>query len=165
MDYQAINPDEAVDQLLAQHAREANLAAVGFELDCAAMEFCQTLRALDGKEADTNLYLTNGKAQDGTDIIIGYDQVSTLADEANAKCADRIKRMTTPLDDKHLAEERAAQVTTWLASWEAEHAQHGLLIDLAESPEQVEASTVAQLYIEGKVTAARKQVSPPKPKR
>lgn len=146
MKYEVIDPTTAVDGLLAEHAIRADGAALAATIDIAKVDFVQAVRAVDGKDPDPELE--------------AFATIAAATKEASEeKCEERCARMATRMDAQMLAECRREQLGAWLRAWEAEHAQHGILIELAESPEQVEASTLAQLVIEGAVLGARKELA------
>lgn len=145
MDYKHITPTDAVDQILAQHCVQADTAVLCATVEVGKVQFLQEVRAWDSKDPDPEL------AEWG-------DAQATSLDFNAAKAEDRATRMATKLNEDVLAENRRTILEDWLRLWETEHAQHGVLIELAESEEQVEASTLAQLVIEGACRAAQAEL-------
>jgi len=143
MDY-TIDADAAKDALLRQMAIEADLDALANTIEVAKCEFCQGVRVADGKERDFELDALRDAAADS-------------ADKAAVVASDRNDRMARRLTNEDYARQRTTQLEAWLPSVETEHAQHAMHVELAVSPEQVEASTVAMIVCEAAVLAGRSE--------
>jgi len=143
MDY-TIDADAAKDALLRQMAIEADLDALANTIEVAKCEFCQGVRVADGKERDFELDALRDAAAD-------------RADNAAAIVSDRNGKMVKPPTNEDHARQRTAQLEAWLPAVEAEHAQHAVHVELAVSPEQVEASTIAMIVCEAAVLAGRSE--------
>ena len=146
MDY-TTDPTEAVNDLLDQHYLDATLFVANSAIDEARIKFCVDVREASGKPPDPTL----------TQAAIDLSESITAT---NAKIDQLSRRVPAP-DPTRVAFIRAEWLAAYIASVESEHAQHGVLIELATElgdDDQVAQSTVAQIVCEGAHVAAVEQL-------
>ena len=154
MDYTTTDPTTVETDIIADRHRQAAEMAANLDLDLARVDFCRTLRAIDGKDADPVL----------------DSEAERLTEQRDTTRADAARYAAK------LARQPAADVAArleWLdgfvAQVEREHASHVALAKLAaEEGDDPEPHVLAQLVCEGAHAAAlaeRQHLRHPKPKR
>ncbi len=133
----------AVEGFLAQKHEEALQNVANQSIDAAQLEFCAQLRELGGMPEDPAL--TEGVKQAGS----AKESATIAAEMVEAK-------MDNPPVEETIKENRRKWLVEFISKIEQEHAAHGVLIELNQglNQDQVEASTIAQLTIEGSHKAA-----------
>lgn len=139
MDY-TTDTSAAVAEILEQQYRTAKQAEANHAIDVAKIEFCADVLAVAGKDPDP--------------ALVEAATAATIAGSEASKKAAQVEKRITPLD---LTANRREWLAAYIAHIEGEHAQHGVLIELATETgdtAQIEASTVAQITIDGAHKAA-----------
>jgi len=136
MNYTQIDPIAVADVFLATQASSAAAAALAAKVNIAMRQFCQEIRIADGKEPDPALE---------RDIEFQTAAKAT----AEARLADLSGRVTGLDVDAVVTNALVQQIDEWLRGMEVDHVQHGVHLAVALSDEQVLASTMARIEIEG----------------
>lgn len=152
MDYTTTDPTAVEADIVAERHRQAAEQAANLDLDIARIDYCRTLLAIDGKDADPVL----------------DDEAAKLAEQATAAAAD-VDRLAAKLDRQPAADDtaRIEWLDAFIAQVEREHASHVALAKLAdEEGADPEPHVLAQLVCEGAHAAAlAERTEKRKPKR
>lgn len=146
MDY-TTDTSAAIEEFLSQKHEESLQNVSNQTIDSSQLEFCAQLRELGGMPEDPGL----------TEGII---QANKARESAFATVQMVEAKLSSPPEENTIKENRKRWLVAFISEIEKQHAAHGVLIELNQGmdQEQVDASTIAQLSIEGSHKAALEEL-------
>lgn len=136
-----------VQKFLASKYIDAKQEAANNVLESKKVEFAKAVRFVGGKSEDVEL----NKLGESADL---------RKEEADSVADDIASKMDEQPNPSEFDAVRVEWLKSFIAGIEAEHAQHGMLLELhSDNPDQVDASTIAQIVIEGAHEAALEELN------